>query len=31
LIQSIQNNLPKELSSTSTKKIQVIDLPSGRQ
>lgn len=31
LIQSIQNNLPKELSSTASKKIQVVDLPSGRQ
>lgn len=31
LVQSIQNNLPKELSSTATKKIQIVDLPSGRQ
>ena len=31
LIQAIQNNLPKELSSTASKKIQIIDLPSGRQ
>lgn len=31
LIQAIQNNLPKELSNISSKKIQVIDLPSGRQ
>lgn len=31
LIQAIQNNLPKELSSTASKKIQIVDLPSGRQ
>lgn len=31
LVQAIQNNLPKELSSTATKKIQIVDLPSGRQ
>lgn len=31
LIQAIQTNLPKELLNTASKKIQIVDLPSGRQ
>jgi LysR family hydrogen peroxide-inducible transcriptional activator len=31
LMKAIQNNLPKELWNTASKKIQIVDLPSGRQ